>query len=263
MDKAPRRGCRAIEQRETVAVFGDYDVDGITATCLVTSWLRSGPGVRALAYTGPHGGGLRPELAAMDTIKSRGASLIITVDCGITAAGRRNTPPRWSMDMVVTDHHEWGLPCRCRGVVDPKRPDSRYPNADLAGVGVALQAAVRRGGRRRGRAPKQYADLIATGTVADVMPLTGENRYIVRPRAGDAQPPARPGIRALLSESGALGKKSAPPTVGFTLAPRLNACAGGWACRRRRAAAAHQGRGRGHCPPRRRALPPQPRAARR
>ncbi len=224
MDKAAARVRRAIEQRETVAVFGDYDVDGITSACLVTSWLRS-KGLECEPYIPDRmeeGYGLN--LAAMDTIKSRGASLIITVDCGITAAQEAEYAASLGMDMVVTDHHECGacpLP-NAVAVVDPKRPDSRYPNADLAGVGVAFKLLCAVEGDAAG-VLEQYADLIATGTVADVMPLTGENRYIVRLGLEMLNHSARPGIRALLSESGALGKRVSASTVGFTLAPRLNA----------------------------------------
>lgn len=224
MDKAADRLRLAIERRETVAVFGDYDVDGITSACLVTSWLRS-KGLKCEPYIPDRleeGYGLN--MAAMDTIKSRGASLIVTVDCGITAAQEAAYAASLGMDMIVTDHHECGacpLP-EAVAVVDPKRPDGSYPNADLAGVGVAfkLLCAVEGG-------PEQildgYADLIATGTIADVMPLTGENRYIVRRGLAMLANSSRPGIRALLAEAGALGKRISATTVGFTLAPRLNA----------------------------------------
>ena len=224
MDKAAARVRLAIERRETVAVFGDYDVDGITSACLVTSWLRS-KGLECEPYIPDRmeeGYGLN--LAAMDTIKSRGASLIVTVDCGITAAQEAEYAASLGMDMVVTDHHECGacpLPDAV-AVVDPKRPDSRYPNADLAGVGVAFKLLCAVEGDA-GKVLSEYADLIATGTVADVMPLTGENRYIVRLGLEMLNRSTRPGIRALLAESGALGKRVSASTVGFTLAPRLNA----------------------------------------
>lgn len=224
MDRAAARLRLAIERRETVAVFGDYDVDGITSACLVTSFLRA-KGLDCEPYIPDRmeeGYGLN--LAAMDTIKARGASLIVTVDCGITAAQEAGYAASLGMDMVITDHHECGacpLPAAV-AVVDPKRPGSRYPNADLAGVGVAfkLLCAVEGGAER---VLSQYADLIATGTIADVMPLTGENRYIVRRGLAMLAESPRPGIRALLEESGALGRRISASTVGFTLAPRLNA----------------------------------------
>lgn len=175
-------------------------------------------------HTGQDGGGLRPEPLAMDTIKARGATLIVTVDCGITAAEEARYAASLGMDMIVTDHHECGhVPCpEAVAVVDPKRPGSRYPNADLAGVGVAFKLLCAVEGSPE-RILEEYADLIATGTIADVMPLTGENRYIVRLGLEQLNRPKRPGIRALLVESGAAGKKISATTVGFTLAPRLNA----------------------------------------
>ena len=224
MDRAADRLRLAIERRETVAVFGDYDVDGITSACLVTSWLRS-KGLECSTYIPDRmeeGYGLN--LAAMDTLHARGASLVVTVDCGITAAEEARYASALGMDMIITDHHECGscpMP-EAVAVVDPKRPGSRYPNADLAGVGVAfkLLCAVEGGPER---ILEQYADLVATGTIADVMPLTGENRYIVRLGLEQLNSPRRPGLRALLAESGALGRRVSASTVGFTLAPRLNA----------------------------------------
>ena len=224
MDRAAARLRLAIERRETVAVFGDYDVDGITSACLVTSWLRS-KGLECSTYIPDRmeeGYGLN--LAAMDTLHARGASLVVTVDCGITAAEEARYASALGMDMIITDHHECGscpMP-EAVAVVDPKRPGSRYPNADLAGVGVAfkLLCAVEGGPER---ILEQYADLVATGTIADVMPLTGENRYIVRLGLEQLNSPRRPGLRALLAESGALGRRVSASTVGFTLAPRLNA----------------------------------------
>ena len=224
MDKAAARLRLAIERRETVTVFGDYDVDGITSACLVTSWLRS-KGIECSPYIPDRmeeGYGLN--LSAMDTIKARGATLIVTVDCGITAAEEARYAASLGMDMIVTDHHECGacpLP-EAVAVVDPKRPGSRYPNSGLAGVGVAFKLLCAVEGSAEGILA-EYADLIATGTIADVMPLTGENRYIVKLGLEQLNRPKRPGIRALLAEAGAAGKKISASTVGFTLAPRLNA----------------------------------------
>lgn len=190
MDRAAARLRLAIERHEVVAVFGDYDVDGITSACLVTSWLRA-KGLECSPYIPDRmeeGYGLN--LSAMDTIKARGATLIVTVDCGITAAEEARYAASLGMDMIVTDHHECGacpLP-EAVAVVDPKRPGSRYPNADLAGVGVAFKLLCAVEGSPE-RILEEYADLIATGTIADVMPLTGENRYIVRLGLEQLNPP--------------------------------------------------------------------------
>ena len=214
----------AVERREKVVVFGDYDVDGITSACMVTLYLRS-RGLDCETYIPDRleeGYGLN--MAAIDAIKARGAALIVTVDCGITAREEAEHAAALGIDMVITDHHECGsgaLP-RAVAVVDPKRPGSRYPNPGLAGVGVAFKLLSAVEGNAES-VLSRYADLIAAGTVADVMPLTGENRYIVRRGLEMLENPGRPGMRALLSESGAASRRISAATIGFTLAPRLNA----------------------------------------
>jgi single-stranded-DNA-specific exonuclease len=224
MDAAAERLCRAVNNCERVAVFGDYDVDGITSACLVTLWLTE-HGVTAFPYIPDRmmeGYGL--SCAAIDTIAARGVSLIVTVDCGITAAQEASYARSLGIDMVITDHHECGaspLP-EAVAVVDPKRPDSAYPNRELAGVGVAFKLlCAAEGGAER--LLERYADLVATGTVADVMPLTGENRYLVKRGLAAMSAAPRPGIAVLLSCSGAADRRLTASTVGFTLAPRLNA----------------------------------------
>lgn len=224
MDRAAARLREAVGRREHVAVFGDYDVDGITSACLVTGYLRS-KGLVCEPYIPDRieeGYGLN--LAAMDTIKSRGATLIVTVDCGITAREEAVYAAELGMDMIITDHHECGsqtLPDAV-AVVDPKKPDCPDGCGGLAGVGVAFKLLCAVEG---GAEPilEKYADLIATGTVADVMPLCGENRYIVRRGLEMLATSPRPGFRALLREAGAGDKRISASTVGFTLAPRLNA----------------------------------------
>ena len=224
MAQAAQRVRQAIEQRETVAVFGDYDVDGITSACLVTSWLRA-KGLVCNPYIPDRldeGYGLN--CAAMDTIKAQGATLIITVDCGITAREEALYASSLGMDMVITDHHECGvgeLP-QAIAVVDPKRPDCPYPDDGLAGVGVAFKLLCAVEGDAQA-VLEEYADLIATGTVADVMPLVGENRYIVRRGMEKLSKSPRPGIRALILEAGAQNRRMSASAVGFTIAPRINA----------------------------------------
>ena len=224
MPKAVARIREAIDRRETVAVYGDYDVDGITAACLVTSWLRE-QGLTCVPYIPDRleeGYGLNS--AALDTIKSRGATLVITVDCGITAVNEAGRAKELGLDLIITDHHECAagsLP-DALAVVDPKRPDCPYANKGLAGVGVAfkLLCAVEGGAESL---LERYADLIAAGTVADVMPLTGENRYIVRRGLEQLDKRPRPGVAALLDECGGSAKRMNATTVGFTIAPRINA----------------------------------------
>lgn len=224
MDKAVSRIKRALNMRETVAVYGDYDVDGITSTCLLTDWLR-GRGLECYPYIPDRiGEGYGLNSAAIDTLHRKGVSLIISVDCGITAAEEAEHAREVGVDLIITDHHE----CREQtipdaiAVIDPKQDDCAYPNKDLAGVGVALKLVCAVESKNE-EIVERYADLAAIGTVADVVPLTGENRYIVRRGLEKLGNPARPGLAALLRESGAAEKKISSSTIGFSLAPRLNA----------------------------------------
>ena len=224
MPKAAQRVREAIERRETVAVYGDYDVDGITSACLVTSYLRS-CGLECIPYIPDRleeGYGLNS--AALDSVKAQGATLVITVDCGITAVSEAEHAKELGLDLIITDHHECGsgaLP-DAYAVVDPKRADCPYPNKGLAGVGVAFKLLCAVDGDPEDLLGS-YADLVAAGTVADVMPLTGENRYIVRRGLEQLETRPRPGVAALLSECGGNAKRISATTVGFTIAPRINA----------------------------------------
>lgn len=224
MDRAVARIRRAIETRENVAVFGDYDVDGITSTCVLTDYLRR-RGVPCRPYIPDRieeGYGLNSDAVA--ALHAEGVTLIVTVDCGITAIEETALANTLGMDMVITDHHECSekaLPDAV-AVVDPKRPDSEYPNRVLAGVGVAFKLLCALEGDTRA-VLRSYADLVAIGTVADVMPLTGENRYLVTQGLAQINADPRPGLKALLRECGALEKKVTASTIGFTLAPRINA----------------------------------------
>ena len=224
MDKAVQRIRAAMERQERVAVYGDYDVDGITSTCLLTDYLRR-QGVDCIPYFPDRireGYGVNRE--AVKALAGRGVRLIITVDCGITAIEEAEIARSLGVDMVITDHHECGgqeIPAAC-AVVDPKQPDCRYPNPGLAGVGVAFKLVCALEGSHQKVLPI-YGDLAAIGTVADVMPLTGENRFLVSYGLALLQRDPRPGLRALLTECGALEKEITATTVGFTLAPRINA----------------------------------------
>ena len=215
MDKAVRRIKAAFTAGETIAVYGDYDVDGITATCLLTDWLRS-RGIDCCPYIPDRieeGYGLNN--TAIDSLKSKGVSLIISVDCGITAVDEAKHARDVGVDLIITDHHECreqALP-EAIAVIDPKQDGCDYPNKDLAGVGVALKLVCAVEGNDA-EVVRQYADLAAIGTVADVVPLTGENRYIVRMGLGMIGQTSRPGIAALLRESGAADKKISSSTIG-------------------------------------------------
>ena len=224
MPRAVARVHRAVEQKEKVAVYGDYDVDGITSTCLLTDYLRR-KGLDCIPYIpdrSEEGYGLNN--AAVAALREQGVGLIITVDCGITAREEAAYAASLGMDMIITDHHECGdapLP-EAAAVVDCKRPDESYPNRVLAGVGVALKLVCACEGAGEDMV-ERYCDFAAIGTVADVMPLVGENRYLVRRGLEKIRRDPRPGIAAMLRESSVDVKKLTASVVGFTLAPRLNA----------------------------------------
>lgn len=233
MDKAAARVEAALRRGEHIAVYGDYDVDGITSTTLLSDYLARRGG-RVSAYIPDRmeeGYGLNRE--AVDALLSDGVKLIITVDCGITAVNEVEYAQSLGIDVVITDHHECKeiLPAAV-AVVDPHRKDCAYPFPCLAGVGVALKLVMALGGEKdRDALIDRYADLVAIGTVADVMCLTGENRALVRYGLAHIQHSRRPGLTALLREAGAEGRSITSTTVGYTLAPRINA-AGRMGCAR-------------------------------
>ena len=223
MDLAVGRVSYALEQGEKIAVFGDYDVDGITATCLLTGFLR-GMGADCVPYIPgrlEEGYGLNP--IAIRQLHREGVSLIITVDCGITAVEEAQLCKELGIDLVITDHHECKdtLP-EAVAVVDPHRPDGGYPHKNLSGVGVAFKLACALQGDAE-PVLEQFADMVCLGTVADVMPLVGENRLFVTRGLQALANTRRPGIAALMAEAGCDPNHLSASSIGFMLAPRINA----------------------------------------
>lgn len=223
MDAAVARVKKALDGQEKIAVFGDYDVDGITATCLMSEFLRS-CGADCVSYIPgriEEGYGLsRP---AIENLAAQGVSLIITVDCGITAMEEAIFCREIGVDLVITDHHE------CKGelpeaaaVVDPHCPGDPYPHRDLAGVGVAFKLAAAIAGDQAAIL-ERYCDLVCLGSVADVMPLLGENRIFVAAGLRRLAQSPRLGLAALMKECGCDQKALAAGSIGYVLAPRINA----------------------------------------
>jgi len=213
----------AMTRGEKIAVFGDYDVDGITATCLLTHFLRS-CGADVVSYIPgrlEEGYGLNP--IAINQLHREGVKLIITVDCGITAVEEAQLCKQLGIELVITDHHE----CKDRlpeavAVVDPHRPDCAYPHRMLSGVGVAFKLASALCGSQE-EVLEQYSDMVCLGTVADVMPLQGENRVFVSRGLEKLKHTDRPGIAALMAECGCEPDNINASSIGFMLAPRINA----------------------------------------
>ena len=210
MDKAAGRVGLAMSRGEKIAVFGDYDVDGITATCLLTDFLRR-HGADVVSYIPgrlEEGYGLNP--IAIHQLHAEGVKLIVTVDCGITAVNEAELCKQLGIDLVITDHHECKqtLPAAV-AVVDP-------------GVGVAFKLASALCGSQE-KVLEEYADMVCLGTVADVMPLQGENRVFVARGLESLAHTKRPGIAALMAECGCAPETVSASSIGFMLAPRINA----------------------------------------
>lgn len=223
MEKAVSRIERAIQAKERIVVYGDYDVDGITATSLLCRSLRQlGADV---GYFIPHrqkdGYGLHKE--TLDEIIAAGADLIVTVDCGISAV-EEAAAVKDKVDLIITDHHLPGkeLP-KAVAVIDPHRADCPYPDKNIAGVGVAFKLCQALWQKMRGRAFTGDLDIVALGTVADVVPLVGENRKIVQQGLRVLKKSKRLGIQALLAVTELKEKEITAGHIGFVLAPRLNA----------------------------------------
>ena len=233
LDRAVERVIRAIAGREKITIFGDYDADGISATVILYLFLsRLGVTVDwELPNRIREGYGLNPE--AVRKIKARGSELIITVDCGTANLEEVVLARELGLPVIVIDHHEVSgeLP-PALAVVNPKRKDSRFPFGDLAGVGVtyyfliALRQKLREAGMLapEGNNLREYLDLVALGTIADMMPLREENRILVAFGLRELAQSKRPGIQALRKVAGTFGKKPvSAEEVGFYLAPRINA----------------------------------------
>ena len=217
---------QAIARRERIAIHGDYDVDGITSTVILRRALEmlGGDVIHFIPERLKDGYGLQP--AAIERLRADGVSLIVSVDCGIRGIEAARKARDLGVDLIITDHHEPGteLPDAV-AVLNPKRHDCSYPDKSLAGVGVALkvvQALCSRAGRQKWL--PAFVKIAAIGTLADVVPLVGENRVIARfGLASLSTGPHTVGLRALLDCCGLTGKTIDSYQVAFMLAPRVNA----------------------------------------
>ena len=224
MPQAVARIQQAIDNGERIVVFGDYDVDGVTATALLYAYLDSaGADVYyKLPSRGEDGYGLSE--AAVELMDEKDVTLIITVDSGISAAAAVRRAKELGMDVVVTDHHlaPAQLP-EAAAVVDPQQPGDESGCGMLAGAGVAFKLVCALEGCDAEELLPVYGDLAAIGTVADIMPLVGENRRMVKAGLALLQETDRPGLAALIRQCGLEGKRLTAENISFALAPRLNA----------------------------------------
>ncbi len=216
---------RALLSGENIAIYGDFDADGITGTALLVQGL-SRLGGKVIPYI-PHrlteGYGLK--IAALEKLHQQGISLVITVDCGITALAEVKRAKRLKLDIVITDHHT-PLPeiPPAIAIVNPKRTDSTYPFSELTGAGVAIKLlqALLQGIGKEGQL-EELIDLVAVGTIADMAPLSGENRYLVKQGLKLINTSPRLGLREIISQAGlSLGSLDAD-SISWIIAPRLNA----------------------------------------
>ncbi len=217
----------AVCSGELISIHGDYDADGVSSTALLARTLRA---LKAnCEFSVPHrandGYDIKPQ--AVERAAKRGAKVIITCDCGVTAFAAVDRARELGIDVIITDHHEpeAELP-NALAVIDPKRGDSRYPFRDLAGVGVAFKVA--QGVSKALGCPddsfvKRFLDLAAIGTVADVVPLLDENRIIVSKGLEAVAASGKAGIQALLQSAGLSGKALSAYSLGFVIGPRINA----------------------------------------
>jgi len=225
MTNAVSRIKAAVKNGERIAIYGDYDVDGMTSCALLALWLNSKNAEYEIYIPGRLGEGYGLNRPALDILKSHGVGLVITVDCGITAIEEAAYARELGFGLVITDHHECrALLPEADAVVDPKRADCGYPNKALAGVGVAFKLVCALESEiGTDEMFRRYGDLVAVGTIADVMPVVGENRELIRRGLAILNNDPRPGFLSLLRETYPERCKVTTAIVGFTLAPRLNA----------------------------------------
>jgi single-stranded-DNA-specific exonuclease len=227
MKEAVDRICIAIEHQEPIAIYGDYDVDGVTATALLVQTIQGLNGnVRGyIPNRFEEGYGLNKE--ALDTLKAEGVKLVITVDCGIRSPDEALHARTLGLDLIISDHHhpsEGPLP-PAFAVINPKQHGDFYPDKDLAGVGIAYKIAEALLGDQESSLPARYAllDLVALGTVADLAPLVGENRVLVRRGLRQMRETKRQGLFSLAQTADLSLAKVTAMNIGFGLGPRLNA----------------------------------------
>jgi single-stranded-DNA-specific exonuclease len=229
ISQAVERILHAIELSQTIAVYGDYDVDGVTATALLTLVLKN-LGATVVGYIPnrfDEGYGLNND--ALKSLQEQSVKLVISVDCGIRSPLEAEFARDSELDLIITDHHQPAdeLP-KAHAIINPKQPDDPYPDKDLAGVGIAYKLAtaiVEEYSKKKAVSfdIQEYLDLVAIGTVADIVPLTGENRALVRAGLGRLNTYQRQGLHSLFGVAGLQNRTITAEDISFIIGPRLNA----------------------------------------
>ena len=223
MEKAVDRLCRAIDEKENIIIYGDYDVDGITATALLYLVLRDLGAAPSFYIPERQSEGYGLNREALQYLLDRGTDLLVTVDCGISSYDIVDSFRNY-MDIIITDHHE--PPERvppAYAVLNPKQKECQYPFKELAGAGVAYKICQALWLKRKGTPLSGYTEIAALGTIADLVPLTGENRLLVREGLQRMKDGYNTGLQALLAVSSLTPDTVSAGRIAFTAAPRLNA----------------------------------------
>ena len=226
MTDAVERLHQAIQNHEPLVVYGDYDVDGVTATALMVELIEAAGGNVTPYFPDRFKEGYGVNKGALKKLSDQGARLVVTVDCGIRSPREANVARKLGLDLIISDHHlpEGKLP-KAKAVINPKQDGDGYPYKDLAGVGLAYKMAQAYLERYPldGKSADDWLDLVALGTVADMAPLTGENRMLVAEGLARIRENKRQGLFSLARVAGLLLEKTTAGDVGFILGPRLNA----------------------------------------
>ncbi|MFB4163786.1 single-stranded-DNA-specific exonuclease RecJ [Alteribacillus sp. JSM 102045] len=220
MEQAVNRIKQAVQNKEKILVFGDYDADGVSSTTIMIMLLKELKADFGWYIPNRFTEGYGPNIPALKTAREEGASLVITVDTGIAAVSEIKAANDIGLDVIVTDHHEPPpeLP-EAYSIVNPKKPGCTYPFKELAGAGIALKVAQ----ALLGYFPKHMLDIFTLGTVSDLVPLLDENRAMVKVGLKELSSSQKPGVKALKSICGIDGEDIQEEHVGFAMGPRINA----------------------------------------
>lgn len=225
MNLAVKRIAKAVENKEKILIYGDYDVDGVTSTSVLYKFLKSQNAWVDYYIPNRFEEGYGFSQSSVEKIINMQVDLVVTVDCGTTSIEETGMLMEKGIDVVVTDHHECKeeLPS-VKALVNPQRPDCMYPHKNLSGVGVAFKLIKALSFEMNIQINQlEFLDLVALGTIADVMPLTGENRILVKYGIKKINNTSNVGLKSLMKEVGIFGKKITSRDIGYIIAPRLNA----------------------------------------